>query len=63
MQFVLGEVALRWRQLPPDLVARQATHLAQISSLPNVTVGIIPVDAELPACSRWRCCSCCWSRS
>jgi transcriptional regulator with XRE-family HTH domain len=47
--FVLTEGALRWRIGSPSVHAMQLHHLAGLAQLPNVTVGIIPMMAEVGA--------------
>lgn len=47
--FVLTEGALRWRIGAPSVHAVQLHHVAGLANLPNVTVGIIPMLAEVQA--------------
>ena len=47
--FVLTEGALRWRIGSPSVHAVQLHHVAGLSNLPNVSVGIIPMLAEVGA--------------
>jgi transcriptional regulator with XRE-family HTH domain len=47
--FVLTEGALRWRIGSPQVHAIQLHHLAGLANLPNVSVGIIPMLAEVGA--------------
>jgi transcriptional regulator with XRE-family HTH domain len=47
--FVLTEGALRWRIGSPSVHAMQLHHLAGLAQLPNVSVGIIPMLAEVGA--------------
>jgi transcriptional regulator with XRE-family HTH domain len=47
--FVLTEGALRWRIGSPSVHAIQLHHLAGLANLPNVSVGIIPMLAEVGA--------------
>jgi len=43
--FVLTESAVRWPICPPAIMAAQLDHLASLSTLQNVRLGIIPVLA------------------
>ncbi|HZR50516.1 MAG TPA: helix-turn-helix transcriptional regulator [Streptosporangiaceae bacterium] len=43
--FVLTESAVRWPICAPAIMAAQLDHLASLSTLPNVRLGIIPVLA------------------
>ncbi|MCY9784141.1 helix-turn-helix domain-containing protein [Nocardiopsis sp. EMB25] len=45
--FILTEQALRWRLAPNPVMAAQLHHIASLSTLSNVTVGIIPWSAEV----------------
>jgi transcriptional regulator with XRE-family HTH domain len=47
--FILTEGALRWRPGPPDLMLAQRDRLLSVSTLPNVTVGVLPDDQEAVA--------------
>jgi transcriptional regulator with XRE-family HTH domain len=47
--FVLTEGALRWRFCPPQIHAIQLERVASLSTLANVSVGIIPLLAEVRA--------------
>jgi hypothetical protein len=44
--FVMTEGALRWRAGPAQLMAAQIDHIAEVSTLPNVRVGVIPWTTE-----------------
>lgn len=44
--FVLTESAARWPICPPAVMSMQLDHLASLSHLPNVRLGIIPVLAS-----------------
>jgi transcriptional regulator with XRE-family HTH domain len=44
--FVLTESAVRWPICSPAIMAEQLDHLAALSTLPNVRLGIIPVLAS-----------------
>ncbi len=46
--FVMTEGALRWRAGPGPLMAAQVDHIAGVSRLPGVRVGVIPWTAEAP---------------
>ena len=43
--FLITEAALRWRPGPPCLVLAQLDRIASVSTLGNVTVGVIPQSA------------------
>jgi len=44
--FLITEAALRWRPGPVTLLLAQLDRIASISTLENVTVGLIPLAAE-----------------
>ena len=46
-RFVLTEGALRWRVGSRELMAEQLDHIASVSQLPNVRLGVIPWSAEV----------------
>ncbi len=46
--FVMTEGALRWRAGPRHMMAKQIEHIAEVSRLPNVRVGIVPWTTEAP---------------
>ena len=48
-EFVLTEAGVRWRLGPPELMLAQLDRLGQVATLPNVSLGIIPLGAEVPA--------------
>jgi len=43
---VLEEAVLRHRIATPEVMAGQLGHLLSVASLPSVTLGIIPLDAD-----------------
>jgi transcriptional regulator with XRE-family HTH domain len=45
-EFILTENAIRWRPGPHELMRVQLDRLASMASLPNVQLGIIPLDRE-----------------
>lgn len=45
-EFLITEAALRWRPGPVRLQLAQLHHVASISTLDNVTVGLIPLGVE-----------------
>ncbi|MFL6122337.1 DUF5753 domain-containing protein [Actinophytocola sp.] len=45
-EFLITEAALRWRPGPVQLLLQQLDRIASISSLENVSVGLIPWSAE-----------------
>jgi hypothetical protein len=47
-EFLITEGALRWRPGPSDVMQPQLAHLATVATLPNVQLGIIPLDVEAP---------------
>jgi transcriptional regulator with XRE-family HTH domain len=55
-QFLMLENAIRQRLCPPEVLRGQLGHLLTVSTLPNVELGIVPVDAEVetaPAHGFW----------
>ncbi|MEU8775047.1 helix-turn-helix transcriptional regulator [Streptomyces sp. NPDC048606] len=44
LRFVITEPVLRWRILPPAMMAGQLDRIASVSRLPNVDVRIVPLD-------------------
>jgi transcriptional regulator with XRE-family HTH domain len=46
-EFIIMEVALQVRLCPPQVMLAQLDRLLGITGLANVTLGIIPLDAEL----------------
>jgi transcriptional regulator with XRE-family HTH domain len=46
--FILTEAAVRWQLVEPAVMAVQASRLASLSELPNIRLGIIPLDAPVP---------------
>ena len=46
--FILTEAALRWQLCEPPVMAVQMGRLASLSELPNVTIGVIPLDSHVP---------------
>lgn len=47
--FLITETALRWRPGPVALQLAQLDRIASVSTLENVTVGLIPLDVEATA--------------
>jgi transcriptional regulator with XRE-family HTH domain len=45
-EFILTENAARWRPGPPEMMRAQLDRLMSIASMPNVQLGIIPLDRE-----------------
>jgi transcriptional regulator with XRE-family HTH domain len=45
-EFLITEAALRWRPGPAQLLLAQLDRISSISTLENVTVGLIPLSAE-----------------
>jgi hypothetical protein len=46
--FILTEAAVRWPLCEPAVMAVQVGRLASLSSLPNIRIGIIPLDVLVP---------------
>lgn len=46
--FVLTEAAARWQLCEPPIMAVQMGRLSALSELPNISLGIIPLDARVP---------------
>jgi len=46
LEFVITEAALRWRTGPPDILVPQLDRIASLATLGNLTVEVIPLDAE-----------------
>lgn len=46
--FVMTEGALRWRAGPAAMMAAQMDHIAGVSHLPSVRVGVVPWTTEAP---------------
>jgi transcriptional regulator with XRE-family HTH domain len=47
-EFIITEAALRFRLCPPAVMLGQLDRLFGLSGLGNITLGIIPMDVELP---------------
>lgn len=50
-EFLLTEAGLAWRFVPADVMAAQLDRLDQLSRLPNVLLGVLPLAVEAPV---WR---------
>jgi transcriptional regulator with XRE-family HTH domain len=46
--FVLTEAAVRWQLCEPRIMAVQMGRLASLSELPNIRLGVIPLDRYVP---------------
>ncbi|KAA9165032.1 helix-turn-helix domain-containing protein [Amycolatopsis acidicola] len=46
---LLTEQAVRWKRIDRSAMARQCAHLADLSTRPNVHLGIVPLNAKVPA--------------
>lgn len=46
-EFLLTESAVRWRLCAPSVMALQLGRIISISRLPNVSVGIVPLSAQV----------------
>lgn len=49
LEFVIAEAALRWRIGPPPMMRAQLDRIASLATLANVSIGIIPQDAQVKA--------------
>jgi len=49
LEFIIAETALRWRIGPPATMRAQIDRIMNAATLPSVTVGIIPMSAEVSA--------------
>src|SRR5437870_6034985 len=45
-EFLITESALRWRPGPPKLLLAQLDRLSSVATLSNVSLGLVPQDAE-----------------
>lgn len=45
-EFILTEAALRWRPGSPAMMLAQMDRLISLSTLPNVTIGVLPLNQE-----------------
>lgn len=45
-EFIVTEAALRWRPGPPEVLIAQLDRLASVSTLDNITFGVVPLDGE-----------------
>lgn len=45
--FVITESVLRWRFLPPPMMAAQLDRIVSASRMPNVEVGVLPLSADV----------------
>jgi transcriptional regulator with XRE-family HTH domain len=48
-EFVVSEVALRWRIAPPQVYLAQIDRLRSVDTLPNVGIALLPLSSELRA--------------
>jgi Domain of unknown function (DUF5753) len=46
--FILTEAAVRWQLVEPAVMAVQLGRLVSLSELPNIRLGVIPLDACVP---------------
>jgi hypothetical protein len=46
--FILTEAAVRWQLVEPSIMAVQMGRLTSLSELPNIRLGIIPLDTCVP---------------
>jgi len=47
LEFILAEAAVRWRLVPENLMRAQIEKVIDISTLDNVTIGIVPQAVEV----------------
>lgn len=47
-RFLICEHVLRWQVPPPAVLALQLDRIVSLSRLPNVSVGVLPLDAPMP---------------
>ncbi|MEM9563091.1 MAG: helix-turn-helix transcriptional regulator [Actinomycetota bacterium] len=47
-RFLVGEAALRYWYVEPDVMRAQLAHVAVVADLPNVQIGVVPFGVELP---------------
>lgn len=47
-RFLICEHVLRWRVPSPVVLALQLDRLVSLSRLPNVSIGVLPLDAPMP---------------
>jgi transcriptional regulator with XRE-family HTH domain len=45
-EFLVTEAALRWRFAPPAVQAAQLDRIRTMATLPNITIGIVPLIAD-----------------
>ncbi|ROR37954.1 helix-turn-helix domain-containing protein [Kitasatospora cineracea] len=46
--FLITESVLRWRLVRPAMMAVQLDRLVAVSRMPNISVGLVPLDAPMP---------------
>jgi transcriptional regulator with XRE-family HTH domain len=46
-EFLLTEAGLRWRFVPREVLAAQVDQLARVARMPNVLLGIIPMEVGM----------------
>ncbi|WP_258025022.1 helix-turn-helix domain-containing protein [Streptomyces bambusae] len=47
-RFLICEHVLRWRVPPPIVLALQLDRIVSLSRLPNVSIGVLPLDPPMP---------------
>jgi transcriptional regulator with XRE-family HTH domain len=47
-EFLLTEAGLRWWFVPREIMAAQLDRLAQVARMPNVLLGVLPLEIEEP---------------
>lgn len=47
-EFILTESAVRWRLCADSVMAVQIDRLVSLSRLPNISIGILPLAADIP---------------
>ncbi|GAA2915458.1 helix-turn-helix transcriptional regulator [Streptomyces thioluteus] len=46
--FLITESVLRWRIVPPPMMAAQLDKLVTMSRMPNIAIGIVPLSGMMP---------------
>ncbi|MBW5483138.1 helix-turn-helix domain-containing protein [Streptomyces bambusae] len=47
-RFLITESVLRWRLIPPPMMATQLDKLITMSRMPNIEIGVVPLSAPMP---------------
>ncbi|TVL91746.1 helix-turn-helix transcriptional regulator [Streptomyces sp. SAJ15] len=46
--FIVTESVLRWKLVPPSMMATQLDKILGVSRMPNVHIGVVPIAEEMP---------------